>query len=570
MSSWVKRVAVGALMLAASTQAIVDQQASEHTGTLRVLAVSHFNQPTQYQYYLEDPATQQRFKMHTHPVQFKSGEIKSGSPVTVKGTFVNGELHSEAVHHRETGTHGNHKHGMHGLALQNPPNGIRLALIVPDFSLCPRGTGFTAAPVGNVTQYKNAYFEGSNPNGYTAGMQLRACSHRNYTIDETNSTVIRFTVPLANCSTGTSYFANMSACPTMWGGLTTDFKNLAAQAGYTNWSSYTNHWMFLPKDWGCSFGGLGWVGADGLWIPDQYYTSIQIVLHEFGHNFGMNHAALYTNGVASEYGDASAMMGAQRDVCYSTANRETAGWQTVPTINMSSQPYGLWTNFSIAAQDKFEHKGLKIVTFLQRDGATSGTSNVSYYLEFRRVSRWWDLKLNTTVPKGGDLNFNAAATGVVLHFYPNPIAGANALGGAWWTTYEGVLKLVNGTFISDANRTGLHFLVRSNNTYDNSSDYAEISICRCAVGLAMNSCCTYPTPAPTYAPTKAPTPTPSNDQGDNNNNQGKQKMTIGIVGGACAAVAFGAATAVFIVKKKRGTLPRLAFGASKQTTTTHI
>jgi hypothetical protein len=72
MSSWVKRAAVGALMLADSTQAIVDQQASEHTGTLRVLAISNQGKLPEYQYYLEDPATQERFKMHTHPVQFKS------------------------------------------------------------------------------------------------------------------------------------------------------------------------------------------------------------------------------------------------------------------------------------------------------------------------------------------------------------------------------------------------------------------------------------------------------------------------------------------------------------------
>jgi hypothetical protein len=171
---------------------------------------------------------------------------------------------------------------------------------------------------------------------------------------------------------------------------------------------------------------------------------------------------------------------------------------------------GTWTSYDIQAADKNENQGLKIVTPLLKDGSTN--VNVSMYLEFRRVSRWWDLKQNTVVPKGGDLSFISTATGVILHFYPNPNAGSYNQWGDYWTTYEGALKLVSQTYISDANRTGLHFRVRANNTNDNSSDIAQIEICRCVVGQDMNTCCTSsssatPTAAPTTsAPTtKAPT-----------------------------------------------------------------
>jgi hypothetical protein len=549
-----KRAAVGALMLTAYTNAAVDQQASEHTGTLRVLAISNRNKLPEYQYYLEDPATQERFRMHTHPLQFKGGEIKSGSPVTVKGSFVNGELHSEAVHFRDAAS-GSHKTGMHGLALPNPETGIRLAVVVPDFSLCPRGTGFTRAPRGNITQYQNVFFEHINPNGYTAGQQLRACSHGNYSVDATKSTIMRFTVPLANCSTGTSYSSAMNACPTSWGGVTNDFRNLAIQAGYTNWSSYTNHWMFIPQDWGCSFGGLGWVGANGLWIPDQYYTDISIILHEFGHNLDMNHASTYVNGVANEYGDATSMMGAIRDVCYTSSNRELAGWQQVPSINMTSIPKGYWTNFDIKSQDKHENAGLKIVTNLIRDGATRD-GNVSIYLEFRRVSRWDDTKRKNTVAKGGDLGFDPKLAGVVMHFYPNPFPGAKALGGEWWSVLITTLNWTRGSNFSDWNRTGLHIRVRANNSFHNASDMALIEICRCDVGQNASTCCAYP--AAEMLPV--------------NKKQMATQTLGGLIGASCGAAAVGAAAAVIVVKKKRGTLtfPKINLPTKKPTTSQTI
>jgi hypothetical protein len=362
-------VAATCILLACSTINAQQQQSDEHTGTLRVLISDFLDKTPEYQYYLEDPITHQRHLMHVARSSIEQG-LQSGHSIKVKGSFVNGKLHAESVRAHQRASI-NHQH-MNGLAMSIPSTGARLVLVIPDFSNCAInfGTTYVAAPTGNVTQFQNVFFESSNPTGYTAGMQLRSCSHGSFVVDDANSVAFRFKVPAANCSTGTSYFANHSTCPTDWSGLTTDLRNLAAAQGL-NWTFYSNHWMFLPKAWSCGFGGLGWVGADGLWVPDQYYNNIQIILHEFGHNFGMNHAAKYTNGVASEYGDASAMMGNQRDVCYCTANRETSGWQTVPTVNIISFTLGTWTNYDLPAQDKNENQGLKIVTPLLKDGSTN-------------------------------------------------------------------------------------------------------------------------------------------------------------------------------------------------------
>eukprot|EP00475_Leptophrys_vorax_P014061 TRINITY_DN2043_c0_g1_i1.p1 TRINITY_DN2043_c0_g1~~TRINITY_DN2043_c0_g1_i1.p1 ORF type:complete len:581 (-),score=120.64 TRINITY_DN2043_c0_g1_i1:144-1745(-) len=525
-------------------------------------------------YYLEDPVTMQRHKMITSPAQFQEG-VRSGSVVKVSGSFMeDGEVYASSVSLHESS---NNREGMHGLSMTYPSTGMKLALVLPDFSACG-----ALPPVVNATTLSSYIFEASNPNGYSVGMQLRACSHGNYTIDYANSAVLKYAVPAANCTGSSgSYTASPFSCPTYWGVLTNDLRALAIAAGY-NWDFYTNHWMFIPQSWGCKFGGLGWVGIDGLWVPDIYAKYTQTILHEFGHNFGMNHASTYyPNGTAVEYGDRSAMMGGSMDVCYSTANRETANWQTVPTINMTSLTLGLWTNFSILAQDKYENQGLKIVTFLQRDGSIKG-NNVSYYLEFRRVTPWLDLKRNQTVksnqtvPQGGDLRFDPSSTGVVLHFYPNPHANASILGGADWTSYEGNLSLIEGRYISDMNRTGLHFRIRQNNTNNNQSDYALLEICRCAIGQKMDSCCSYP-PAATSTPSPSPSSTSrtngggggdngngnGNGNGNSNGGGGKSNTVSIAVGASCGVALIGAAAAVVVVKKRKGTLPAFAMTSTK-------
>eukprot|EP00928_Gymnodinium_smaydae_P026454 TRINITY_DN20772_c0_g6_i1.p1 TRINITY_DN20772_c0_g6~~TRINITY_DN20772_c0_g6_i1.p1 ORF type:complete len:808 (-),score=103.10 TRINITY_DN20772_c0_g6_i1:165-2588(-) len=94
---------------------------------------------------------------------------------------------------------------------------------------------------------------------------------------------------------------------------------------------YMHREYFVPFRWGdCSFGGLGVVGCayPGLgqaggcrtWIRDKYPMTRA---HEFGHNFGLMHAG--TPG--SEYGDASAVMGADRAWNAFTAGaRVQLGW----------------------------------------------------------------------------------------------------------------------------------------------------------------------------------------------------------------------------------------------------
>jgi len=243
----------------------------------------------------------------------------------------------------------------------------------------------------------------------------------------------------------------------------------------------------------------------------------------------------YTNGVAAEYGDNTALMGNVKDVCYSTANQEVAGWETIPTINHSDLALGFWTNFEIKAQDKFHGQGLKVVTPLLRDGATSNKANVSYYLEFRRVTKWIDLKKGSEVPFGGDTKFDSNSAGIVIHFYPNPHANASAIGGAYWTTIEGFMKLVAGANFTSSNQTGLHFRIRANNTNNNASDAALLEICRCQIGQNASTCCGY---APIGMPAVLSARIATSTLG-------------GLVGASCGFAALTAGVAVVFVKKRR-------------------
>lgn len=103
---------------------------------------------------------------------------------------------------------------------------------------------------------------------------------------------------------------------------------LAMAAGY-DIEAYTHVEYYLPSSSQCGFGGLGYVGCAPpynhlvtcyTWVKATH-TSVRT--HEFGHNYGLSHAAM----AALEYGDASSVMGAPyRLMGYNAPNRIQLGW----------------------------------------------------------------------------------------------------------------------------------------------------------------------------------------------------------------------------------------------------
>ncbi len=122
----------------------------------------------------------------------------------------------------------------------------------------------------------------------------------------------------------------------------------AAGAGYVA-SDYDHLVVYAPSQV-CGFKGMGWVGANGVFLNGTIDRGI--MEHELGHNLGLLHAGLYTCGVAApaasclvDYGDPTDVMGgtaANRG--YNAEHKYELGWlpaSEVKTVTAGTQTIAL-------------------------------------------------------------------------------------------------------------------------------------------------------------------------------------------------------------------------------------
>lgn len=85
-------------------------------------------------------------------------------------------------------------------------------------------------------------------------------------------------------------------------------------------SQYMHHMFMLSPNTSCSWAGLGTIGCTSkgclTWYSGDYGYDMSIVLHELGHNFGLQHSGTSID----EYGDGSCIMGYARTGSYRCFN----------------------------------------------------------------------------------------------------------------------------------------------------------------------------------------------------------------------------------------------------------
>ncbi len=106
----------------------------------------------------------------------------------------------------------------------------------------------------------------------------------------------------------------------------------ATAAGYTV-ASYTNLvYLFESAPFNCGWAGLAYVGWGRAYIKQT--TSLLVIGHEIGHNYGLLHAASLDCGAtvitapctASEYGDPFDVMGNNRAMHFNAFQKNYLGW----------------------------------------------------------------------------------------------------------------------------------------------------------------------------------------------------------------------------------------------------
>jgi hypothetical protein len=113
----------------------------------------------------------------------------------------------------------------------------------------------------------------------------------------------------------------------------------AATARGYNLNSYAGRvYVFSSNVPGCGWSGLAYVGWARSYIKQS--TSLLVIAHEIGHNFGLLHAASLDCGTgviggtctSSEYGDPFNTMGNQRAMHFASAQKDILGWLPAGTV----------------------------------------------------------------------------------------------------------------------------------------------------------------------------------------------------------------------------------------------
>ncbi|HKF41843.1 MAG TPA: NEW3 domain-containing protein [Thermoanaerobaculia bacterium] len=179
-------------------------------------------------------------------------------------------------------------------------------------------------------------------------------------------------------------------------------RNAATAAG-VNLDNYTHHVIAFPSN-ACGWWGMGTVGGapSTAWINGD--VEVQVVSHEMGHNFGLDHShslecgtvSICTNGTVDEYGDIFDTMGSST-YHFSAAQKERLGWLNAG----ASPPIKTVTATGTYTLEAYETNG----TGFKALKIPVGTTGLYYYVEMRRP---------TGVDAGLASNTNVVS-GVLVH-----------------------------------------------------------------------------------------------------------------------------------------------------------
>lgn len=163
---------------------------------------------------------------------------------------------------------------------------------------------------------------------------------------------------------GLPYDAGNSCDFERWG---RDASAIISQSG-VNVNAYTHRLYVLPSDVNCPFGGVAYLDCAPCEAWALGYSVLQnlksTIAHEFGHNFGVRHAATDLNNddvIDFEYGDTSCPMSTGNTRQFNAPHREMFGWfESFPNKIMEVTTSGQYVITALDVGDMNELQVLKI------------------------------------------------------------------------------------------------------------------------------------------------------------------------------------------------------------------
>ncbi|KAL4434126.1 hypothetical protein ABPG75_000567 [Micractinium tetrahymenae] len=222
-------------------------------------------------------------------------------------------------------------------------------------AVCPG----TALPSNTADEVRATVLQEANPAGITVGSTYNQCSYGKSRLTAQNSLV---TDTLVLPCQGETYGNPWSFSTCEFGDFSgiSDAAEEALAAQGVPIDNYRFKVFLLPPG-PCGFVGLGYVGCDSndcrSWIGSGFWNSTQAMVHEIGHNNGLDHA-----GRNVDWGfDDCAMGYCCSNRCFNTPHAWQLGWISVRQYNGSNLRPGQTVSTWVTSQALSAASGVRIV-----------------------------------------------------------------------------------------------------------------------------------------------------------------------------------------------------------------
>jgi len=186
----------------------------------------------------------------------------------------------------------------------------------------------------------------SNLNKY-----MRTCTFNRFKLSDTSTQVVGpIQLPCSSLSHNYNYYDSLCSFNDlyMWAQYAIDYtRNIQGIDGM----NYNYQLFILPTGTPCTWAGLGMIGCKTntcyTWYNGIYGSNLSVLLHELGHNFGLEHSGTPENA----YGDKSCVMGSCCETrCWNSPQTWFLGiTKPIQTLNASSITKGRKYMFAIPA-----------------------------------------------------------------------------------------------------------------------------------------------------------------------------------------------------------------------------
>ncbi len=200
----------------------------------------------------------------------------------------------------------------------------------------------------NKSILESKWTSATTKNTETFQNYIEQCSYSKYAFPSSRNLIVG-PIDIPCNSTRYNYDSNKCGGNEIYG-WATFVQDYAVEVLGIDVSQFRHKLFMLPSGLPCAWAGLGTLGCGSscyTWYNGRYGTDLSVIMHELGHNFGLDHSSTPID----EYGDRScAMGGCCGNRCFNVPQSWELGFTSpIAILNGSTFQTGNWFNYEVPA-----------------------------------------------------------------------------------------------------------------------------------------------------------------------------------------------------------------------------